>query len=225
MRQHIGSTKVMAWVERIISLGSQVNRAGEAKGFTERHYYRFGHGGPLKIADRKPVETFSGYRLKDVRVYAGSHPEEASRRSGAQAFTFRGKAFGSRPKLDTKAGEGLGMLAHELTHVIQQNRPHHLTQRQVAHQEDGAVSAKLLSDASDAKMALLASVQRSPLPAGQRLGEFRAQANGQPEQMVFSDDEPGSQPQVNIGQVADMVYRLMQRDLILERERATRVGG
>ena len=54
---------------------------------------------------------------------------------------------------------------------------------------------------------------------------MQAKANEQLIQSETSDNEPRSQPQVNLEEVADKVYRLMQHDLILERERATKVGG
>jgi len=212
-------------VEHILSSGPQAKRVRELKGLAERLSNPFDLGKPLEIATKKRMETFFGYNLEDVRIHEGSRAEEASRRLGARAFIFREHIFGSRQNLDTEKREGLGLLAHELTHVIQQTRPHQQPQDQAANLEDRPVSARSLEGDSDAKTAFCAPPQSPPTSVTQQQREAQAQVNEQVVQRAFSDNEPRSPSQVNLGEVADKVYRLMQSDLILERERATRVGG
>jgi len=79
------------------------------------------------------------------------------------------------------------------------------------------VSARLMSSDSDDNNAIL--------PASQLEGRVQAEVDEQMVQRVLSSDKPQSQPHVDLEEIADKVYRLMQHDLILERERATKVGG
>ena len=55
--------------------------------------------------------------------------------------------------------------------------------------------------------------------------EERAKASEQLVQKASTEKGPESIPSINTGEIADRVYRLMQRDLILERERATKLGA
>lgn len=60
--------------------------------------------------------------------------------------------------------------------------------------------------------------------AGQPSASGQAESN---EQGSGTDTKisAGKISQENIREIADKVYRLMQRDLMLERERSTRIGG
>jgi hypothetical protein len=171
------------------------------------------------------METFFGYKLEKVRIHRGQGAEEASRRLGARAFTIRGHIFGPRQNLDNSTREGLGLLAHELTHVIQRVQPHRLPQRQVTNREDSPMSATLPGGHSDVEMVLLASPKSSPLTTNPQLREAQAQANEQLVVEGLADNTVKSPPQINPEEVANKVYRLLQYELVLERERATKIGG
>lgn len=81
-------------------------------------------GEPLPEAARASLEPVFGHDFGDVRVHASGEADTLSRQLEAQAFTtgkdifFRQGAY--RP--DTDAGKVL--LAHELTHVVQQSGNH-----------------------------------------------------------------------------------------------------
>ncbi len=215
MEHSISGTKTGAWVAHILSLSTRVKKARGLEPFTERLHSVSKVGEPLDVATRKRAEAFFGYNLEDVRIHYGHQAEEASRRLGARAFTFKGHILGSHQNLDASTREGLGLLAHELTHAIQQTQPHRRPQRQSANREESTVSATPV---------LSASRQGPPTSASPQQEEAQAQAS---EQQVVEGlrNETESPPQVNPREVADKVYRLMQYDLVLERERATRLGG
>jgi len=220
--QHIGDTKATAWVKSImLSLSPQVKRAKDLEEFTERLRSFFDQGKPLDVTTRRLMETSFGYDFEKVRIHHGREVEEVSRLLGARAFTFRGQVFGSHQNLDASTKEGLGLLAHELTHVIQQSQPHQLLQGQTADRDTSAASAAPLE--GHPEMVLLALHQSSPTTNPQQR-EAQAQTN---EQLVKEglDNKPKSPSQINPEEVANKVYRLMQYDLLLERERATRLGG
>ena len=223
MEHGISGTKTGDWVAHILSLSTRVKKARGLEPFIERLHSVSKVGEPLDVTTRKRAEAFFGYNLEDVRVHYGHQAEEASRRLGARAFTFKGHIYGPRQNLDASTREGLGLLAHELTHTIQQTQPHRRPQRQAANREEGTVSATPEVHA-DVGMVLSASRQGPPTNASPQQEEAQAQAS---EQQVVEGlrNETESPPQVNPREVADKVYRLMQYDLVLERERATRLGG
>ena len=53
----------------------------------------------------------------------------------------------------------------------------------------------------------------------------QARASEQLARKALTEKKPESSPITNIEDVADRIYRLMQRDVILEKERSTKLGG
>jgi len=79
-----------------------------------------GGGLPLYRSLRKFFEPRFGYGFSRVRIHTDSQAAEAARASKAQAFTLgRDIVFGSR-QFAPGTREGRRLLAHELTHVVQQ---------------------------------------------------------------------------------------------------------
>lgn len=150
---------------------------------------------------------------------------KVKRITDAKGLTDNKHVSGTRQDLYTTKDEGPGRLANELTRVIKQNRPSQISGVQELNRKDEPVSNRLVSSYSSTEMTYLAPVKNSPVPASKRENEVQAEVNEQLIQRASSDVRPRSQHRVNIQVVADKVYRLMQRDLILERERATKVGG
>ena len=80
------------------------------------------HGGqPLPESVRAYFESRFGYDFSRVRVHTDSKAAQISRELDAEAFTYGGAIYfgAGRPPIDTSSGRKL--LAHELTHVIQQS--------------------------------------------------------------------------------------------------------
>ena len=224
MPQHIGNagTRATAWVEHIIlSPSPQVRRAKELEEFMERLKSLSDPGEPLDVTTRRLMETFFGYKLEKVRIHRGQGAEEASRRLGARALTIRGHVFTPQQNLDTSNTEGLGLLAHELTHVIQQTQPHQLPQGQMADRDTSSVPSAPSEGHSKAEMVLLAPARSSPVTTNPQLREAQAQASEQLVAKASADNQPKSSPEIDCEAVADKVYCLMQNDVRLERERAT----
>lgn len=226
MRQHIENAgiKVTRWVEHImLSFSLQVKRARELEEFAERLRSLLDPGEPLSLATRNLMEAFFGYDLGEARIHRGDQAEEASRQLGARAFTFKGHVFAPHQNLDASTREGLGLLAHELTHVIQQTQPHRLPQRQVVDWEDGSIPASSRGH-PDVEMILLAPARGSSATINPQPGEGQAQANEQLVTQALADSNSKS-AKIDTEAIADRVYCLMQNDLVLERERATKLGG
>jgi hypothetical protein len=78
-----------------------------------------GTGSPLAPAIRRSMEAAFGTDLSDVRLHTGPAATELSDRLGAEAFTV-GADIAFRAGLpDVTAESGQHLLAHELTHVVQ----------------------------------------------------------------------------------------------------------
>jgi hypothetical protein len=132
---------------------------------------------------------------------------------------------GTRQKLDSIKDGRPALPVNEMTHIIRQNRPSQISGAQVLNLKDGPELTRRVSSYSSTEMAYLTPVKDSSVPTSQQESEVQAEVNKRLIQKASSDDKPQSQPKVNIQVVADKIYRLMQHDLILERERATKVGG
>jgi len=225
VKQYISGTKATAWVEHILSLSPQVKKAKELEDFAERLRSLFNVGEPLDVTTRGLMEAFFGHDLKDVRIHRRYQAEEASHRLGARAFTFKSQIFGSRQNLDSSRMEGLGLLAHELTHAIQQTQPHELPQGEMVNQDNSPVRVASAASHSDTEMVLLAPAKSSLLTVNLQLREAQAQSSERLVVEALSDNEPQSPVEINPEEVANEVYRLMRNDLVLERERAIKLGG
>ena len=236
MPKYIGATKALAWAEEIISClaGSpQVMRAEEMVSFLERLGSILIPGEPLAETTRGRMEAFLGYDLRDVRVHRGPAAEDLSRRLDARAFTLGGHVFGSPQDLDVSTSEGQGLLAHELTHAIQQTRPRQLEpirSESVGKLHTGTVGRQAQSrqgapsEGYPAEMVLLAPAQSSASATSPTEREAQARANERlAAEALMSEAE--SPPRISAEEIADRVYQLMQSDLVLERERVGRLGG
>lgn len=228
MPQHIGNAgaRAMGWGRCVmLSLSPRVERGKELDNFTNNKRYRsfFDLGQPLDVSIRRQMETFLGRDLEKVRIHHGYQAGVVSRRLGARAFTLKGQDFGHRQNLDTATTEGLGLLAHELTHVTQQTQPQRLPQ--VANRGYSPVPAALTRTPSDAGMVLPAPAEDTPLTTSpvRRKAPARASKPLGAEGSAGKRSEPASG--IDVEKLADRVYRLMQHDLNLERERATKLGG
>ena len=80
------------------------------------------HGGaPLSATARQFMEPRFGADFSRVRVHADSRAAELSRSLSARAFTYGQHLYFNDGEYRPDTGEGRRVLAHELTHVIQQD--------------------------------------------------------------------------------------------------------
>ncbi len=89
---------------------------------------RAGKGERLDHATRSRYESRLGVDLGDVRIYTGAFAEEVARRHAANAVTIGTTGMilmGGRPEQSLATAAGQALLAHELTHVAQEQRSLH----------------------------------------------------------------------------------------------------
>jgi hypothetical protein len=79
-----------------------------------------GGGAPLDAATRTDMESRFGADFSDVRVHTDGAAHESAKSVNAQAYTVGPNIVFQRDKYDPASDSGKHMLAHELTHVVQQ---------------------------------------------------------------------------------------------------------
>jgi hypothetical protein len=80
-----------------------------------------GQGGPLPAGFREEAESSFGSDFSGVRVHNGPAAAEAARSVSARAFTVGADIYFGAGRYDPDGADGRRLLAHELTHVVQQN--------------------------------------------------------------------------------------------------------
>jgi len=78
-------------------------------------------GRPLDAVTRRFMESRFGRSFGDVRVHTGARADDATRAVQARAFTLNRDIVFGAGQYDPHRPDGRRLLAHELTHVIQQS--------------------------------------------------------------------------------------------------------
>ena len=81
-----------------------------------------GAGKPLTRAQREFYEPRFGHDFRDVRVHTDSEANTINRALNAHAFTLNGNIYVDQQFSNFNSQQGRVLLAHELTHVIQQSK-------------------------------------------------------------------------------------------------------
>jgi len=80
-----------------------------------------GGGQPLSKSTRSFMETGFGRDFSNVRVHTDSTAVQMNKELGAQAFTHGNNVYFNEGKYNPESQSGKHLLAHELTHTVQQN--------------------------------------------------------------------------------------------------------
>jgi len=105
----------------------QIQRKGEGgvatvpSGF-DAALHRSGPGAPLGSESRSTMENRFGDSFDDVRIHDDTHAAEAARHIRAHAFTMARDIYFAPGLYQPASLPGQKLLAHELTHVLQQRR-------------------------------------------------------------------------------------------------------
>lgn len=116
-----------------------------------------GSGQPLPEQTREEMETSMGANFSDVRVHHDAHAEKISRELNAQAFTHGSDIYFNSGKYNTQTPAGRHLLAHELTHTVQQDNSRLRTsiQRMPVIQKEGDGDKKDIKDLDAAAITAL----------------------------------------------------------------------
>lgn len=89
-------------------------------GLQQRLQSTKGSGEPLPADTRSTMESSIGADFSGVRIHTGQQAASLSTELGAQAFTHGKDIYFNQGKYDPSGNSGRHLLAHELTHTIQQ---------------------------------------------------------------------------------------------------------
>ncbi len=81
-----------------------------------------GGGSPLSSDMQDSMGDAMGADFSNVRVHTGSEAVEMNKGLNAQAFTHGSDIYFNKGKYDTNSSSGKHLLAHELTHTVQQGK-------------------------------------------------------------------------------------------------------
>ena len=98
----------------------QASGAGAMDGLEQSLSTTKGGGSPLSEETRSFMEPRFGADFGGVRIHTGSSANEMNQSIQAQAFTHGKDIYFNSGKFDPGSDSGKSLLAHELTHVIQQ---------------------------------------------------------------------------------------------------------
>lgn len=77
-------------------------------------------GSPMPVSVRRFMEPRFNANFRDVKVHTGDNAAKLSRQLNAQAFTVGSQIFFGKDRFKPESHEGKELIAHELTHTIQQ---------------------------------------------------------------------------------------------------------
>lgn len=90
-----------------------------------------GQGQPLPTPVREPMENAFGFDFAQVRIHHDTEGDRLSRSLNARAFTTGSDVFFRQGNYEPESPSGKRLLAHELTHVVQQSGESPLLSRTV----------------------------------------------------------------------------------------------
>src|SRR3989338_5386777 len=79
-----------------------------------------GSGSPISGGVKQEMESGFGADFSDVKIHTDDRAASMSKEIGAQAFTNKGDIYFNQGKFNPATQQGKTLLAHELTHTIQQ---------------------------------------------------------------------------------------------------------
>ena len=80
-----------------------------------------GSGRPMEPGTRQEMESTFGRNLGGVRIHTGSEADRLNTEVSAEAFTTGNDIYFAAGNYSPGSQEGTELLAHELTHVVEQN--------------------------------------------------------------------------------------------------------
>lgn len=133
LQQHYGNR----YMQRVVGLsreaGGEAGVGADVESAIER---KRGGGQMLDRSVRSQMESAFGVDFTGVRVHTDSEANSLNHTLGARAFTIGRDIFFSHGEYRPESSGGLELLAHELTHVVQQDRPAVQGKLTVSHPDD-----------------------------------------------------------------------------------------
>jgi hypothetical protein len=143
---------------------------------------RRGGGTGLDSDARADLEQRMGEDFSDVRVHSGPDADGLSRAVQAEAFTTGSDIFFRDGNYRPESSKGRELLAHELTHVVQQRGAPAPTAGRLEVTDPGDATETEAHDVARAVTAAPGSVSREPTPEEEEVAPLRVQREAAPEE-------------------------------------------
>ena len=176
-----------------------------------------GAGTPLAPSVRENMETAFGYNFGQVRIHTDAEADALSRSLDARAFTLGRDIFFSQQATNTGLNTGSTLLAHELTHVVQQGGTAAARLESgegLAVSEPGDVSEREADQTADAVTTGEGSAER-PLVATLQPVAVARTIQREPTAAAPKTPAPAQQPAVSRNDVELLGARLKMRQIDL----------
>lgn len=120
LQRDLGNRYVQRMMEPEVGSGEGGEVSADLEGSIQRAR---GGGQPLENTTRSSMESAFGTDLSGVRVHTGSEADNLNQAVSARAFTTGQDIFFRKGEYNPGTSQGRELLAHELTHVVQQTGP------------------------------------------------------------------------------------------------------
>jgi hypothetical protein len=148
-----------------------------------------GGGSPLDASARRNLEPSFGEDFSDVRVHTDGSADNLNRAVKAEAFTTGTDIFFRSGSYNPSSGEGQKLLAHELTHVVQQRNAPPPSEMTVSSPDDASeVEAAQVAESVSAETAQPAAVSRAAIDEEALQGSFIDRAEEEDELQMSAID-------------------------------------
>ncbi len=223
MPKHIGNTGVesMAWAGRIKPfLGVQTTRRKGLEEYIEKCRSLFNTKKSLGLSTQRTMRTFfrNGLEKSDIRL--GYQAEEVTRHLTAQASSLKSQAFSPHKNKDSETNLGLDSPTQELIHITQQIQPQKPPYNREANGDPSLMPPAYTKTSQHVWKAIPTSGKTTAMSPNIQRQEGPAEGTEPASKRVPTQKRSELHSLTNVEAIADKVYRFMQRDLILERERA-----
>ena len=104
-----------------------------------------GSGSPLSGGVKQEMESGFGADFSGVKIHTDDRAASMSKEIGAQAFTNKGDVYFNQGKFNPATQQGKTLLAHELTHTIQQGAAGEKKDQSEADKDKAATTDKTAS--------------------------------------------------------------------------------
>jgi hypothetical protein len=172
--------------------------------FAGRRHLFYDGGQPLDVSTQSKIGTLLDHDIDKVHIHRGYQTKEVSRRLDDRAFNLKRWALDPSKHVDTATAEEL---------------------LQTAKRDTKLASSALTWTHSDAGMVLPAPAESKLLNANTRKREGQDRPSVPVPAGELTEAGRESIPYIDVREVANRVYRLMQHELTWERERVTKSGG
>jgi hypothetical protein len=110
------------YVQRVVALAAQRDQGASVPSVESAIEQARGGGRPLDGQVQQQMETAFGVSFSGVKVHTGAEADILSRSLNATAFTTGNDIFFRHGEYNPGSSSGRELLAHELTHVVQQGQ-------------------------------------------------------------------------------------------------------